>query len=49
MLEVKDQKVKEVRSQNQEVLDKLDKDPSWRPNRIKNPIVFSIAFSLSTN
>ncbi len=33
MLEVKDQKVKEVRSLNQEVLDQLGQNLSWRINR----------------
>ncbi len=33
MLEVKDQRVKKVRSPNQEVLDKLGQDLSWRINR----------------
>ncbi len=49
MLEVKDQKFKEVRSPNQEVLDQLGQDLSWKINRWKNPIVFWIAFSLLTN
>ncbi len=33
MLKVKDQKVKEVRSPNQEVLDQRGQDLSWRINR----------------
>ncbi len=46
---IKNQKVKEVWSLNQALLDQQSQDLSWRINRWENLIVFSIAFSLPTN
>ncbi len=49
MLEIKNQKVKEVWNPNEEILDQLGQDLSWKINRWENLIVFLIAFSLSMN